>query len=228
MTHCNLKCLYAYISHSTTLIQLKLEDIDCSDHRDQYRDCDVTLDLHRLNELKILHLDRVPCIELHVNPARLEKLEFLPPVGEMTARASATLWQDLRAAPVLSSLTLYEMSSCQEMIQTIPTLTQLQYLWLGEIDMDDVIPRVSPAMTQLKRVVLGGVKLSSAAWQKFVLSVGQLQHPVTVELYLCKGPSEEEWQAIVNVIKKTPTLSLLPDLRINVFGASLTLKNKTV
>jgi hypothetical protein len=178
----------------------------------------------------MLHLHDVPCIELHVYPARLEKLEFQPPWGEkMTARASATLWQDLRAAPVLSSLTLYSMSFCQEMIQTIPTLTQLQYLQLEGIDMDYVIPRVSPAMTQLKHVKLTYVTMSSAEWQKLFSSVGQLQHPVTVELDDCKGPSREEWQAIVNVIKTTPTLSLLKDLIIDRSGeASLTLKNKTV
>jgi hypothetical protein len=142
------------------------------------------------------------------------------------------------------------------MIQTIPTLTQLQHLELWRIDMDDVIPRLSPAMTQLESVVLQEVKMSSAAWQELLLSVGQLplsitvqlsfitmtsqewrelllsvgglQHPVTVKLTSCKGPSREEWLTVVNVIKTTPTLSLLHDLSIDMYGyADLTLLSRT-
>jgi hypothetical protein len=128
------------------------------------------------------------------------------------------------------------------MIQTIPTLTQLQHLQLRWMDMDDVIPRVSTAMTKLEYVELHGVNMLSAVWREFfvsvgqlprsitfqlsiitmtsqewrelLLSIGQLQHPVTVELSRCTGPSREEWQAIVNEIKSTPTLSWIQDLHL--------------
>jgi hypothetical protein len=52
MTHSDLERLYVVISQTTTLVQLKLETLYCSDHWDQYHDCDVVLDLHRLHELK--------------------------------------------------------------------------------------------------------------------------------------------------------------------------------
>jgi hypothetical protein len=132
------------------------------------------------------------------------------------------------------------MTSCQEIIQTIPTLTQLKYFVLEEIDMGYVIPRFSPAMTKLERVQLDTVTMLSAAWtelfssvgllprcitvklsmikmtsqewRELLLCVGVLPLPVTVEIEQCWGPSREEWQTIVNVIKTTPTFSLLEDL----------------
>lgn len=224
LTHINLKRFYAIISKTATLQQLKLERINCSDHRHMYpyRDCLIPLDLHRLKELKMLDLDG-PCGGLLVNPAFLEKLKFRP-WEKLTANASNTLWEDLLGAPVLTSLELYKMVSCQAMIQTIPTLTQIKDFKLERVDIDGT-PQFSSAMTKLKRVELPEVKMSYSAWKKLLLSVVRLPPSVVVKLSRCEGPSKEEWKTIVNMIKLKPILSLIQDLSIGMLGdASLTLK----
>jgi hypothetical protein len=66
----------------------------------------------------------------------------------------------------------------------MPTLTQLQYFTLADIDMDDRKLRFSPAMTKLEEVELNKLIMTPEAWSELFNSLSEL--PRLKFLTLCK------------------------------------------
>jgi hypothetical protein len=120
----------------------------------------------------MLQLGNVRLKELHINPACLERLPF--GLGlELTASASVSLFEDVRGAPVLASLELCEISS-QDIIKTIPTLTQLINIKLEIIEIDEGTTCISSEVTRLEGMSLQGALMSPTAWTELFLVVAEL------------------------------------------------------
>jgi hypothetical protein len=151
MSHRSIELFCAYISKVKGMRQLYLTAIDCSDHL--YDDSCVVLDLSALDNLRMLILRTVSFSELYINPTCLENFYYRSSKW-MTAGAMSSVFKDLRGAPVLSSLELVNIESSLEMTQTIPTLTQIEFLKLADIDIDRGSLSLSPEMTKLERLEL--------------------------------------------------------------------------
>jgi hypothetical protein len=83
------------------------------------------------------------------------------------------------------------------------------------------------SLPKIINVKLKDISMNVLKWKELFVNVNSLSQPVTIELDQCKGPSTQEWRAIVDESRLLSTLSVEESLydHTDVF-ASGTLKKR--
>ncbi|XP_053401245.1 uncharacterized protein LOC123549520 [Mercenaria mercenaria] len=172
LCHAQLHILVNFIRNARKLTELDMYDVICIDKEET---CMHKVDFSLLTELTTVNL-RTVCFEV-VNccTQHLESLTYVP-LDKKDAKVDF-----LKFAPYLSKLELSYPDSIS-ITTVIPTLRQLRYLTLNNVDFQNEELILSPLMRNLTEVRLCIFKMTVDALGRFMTSVELLRQPVRVIL----------------------------------------------
>lgn len=204
VTHVGVNELFKTFSKRVTMTEIGLYNIRCIDHGS--RCCGEILDLSKHQFVKTLNLDKIPVAELKVDPSSLN--ECL--IGEDTTSVFPLWLECLSNANNLRSLWFRRMAPLffDDLSDKLSQLVHLNKFGIEITDLGETKLTLSPR-TKIDSVYFYKVSMTCTGLWRFIESLQELSHAVSVTLEWCNITPKEDYQQLKDKILSSEEYKVL-------------------
>ncbi|XP_053378893.1 uncharacterized protein LOC123526342 isoform X2 [Mercenaria mercenaria] len=206
LSHLDIERLFGFITKQTTMTEISLKGIKCSDSKAECMS--YCLDLSKHKKLEMLHLDDIIVSNVHVDTSSLKTCW----IGQLPVDVYSSLVKGLQHATCLRTMFIILTEGLlTNFIDTLPTLENLRHLFIYKSNLGDKSLIVPIEMTRIDEVCFFNFTMTCTALRILIASIDMLPQSVTISLAACTVIQQEEYEQIKDEIKASPQYKVTYD-----------------
>ncbi|XP_060555853.1 uncharacterized protein LOC132716568 [Ruditapes philippinarum] len=201
MSHEVMETLLNFLTSKNSMKEIKLYNLDCSDHGTSCRG--LNFDLSQHSQLRSLGFIRIPVSQLNTDVSLLEDCD----VGALYKPGVVSSY--LSQLPAAGKLQRFECcdlessSDIETMLQTLSLLYHVKDVRLYYINLGERSLTLSPQMINIESVNLLYITMSCSVLHDLISVINKLPHTVTVLIQGCDIKPETEFENFKTFIKQS-------------------------